>query len=465
MKHCLRISKGILPKIIVVLVFFLLPHFLIAATINDKCTIYFNDNGGSGGPGTQVITKVKWTGYVSFTLSSTQPSRTAYTFNNWLITGIGGCDLDGKIGAIVNVTVWKPGTSHEVSAFYPGLGKDVNCSVNLSAQWAPIQYTITYDGNGGTPSVSSEKYTIETAARTRTATRTGYTFTGWEVVSNNGNWYTSDNIGSTIPTGKYGNVTLRAKWTANNYTIVFNGNGNTAGSMSNQPMTYDSSASLSKNAFVRKYTVTFNANGGESNGSSDAVSSFNGWATSASGAKTYNDEQSVMNLSSASNGVVNLYANWTLGQVTLPSVTKNGYKLKGWYTSASGGTLVGQPGDGYTPTSNATLYAQWDMLTLKISETGLQGDDSAIVTVTKSGSSTPLYRVSLNSANSNVVISGINEDTYIISVAESWTMAYTVETPSYTEEITSDITVPFVFKKKSGDIPMHADANKENWKE
>jgi hypothetical protein len=48
---------------------------------------------------------------------------------------------------------------------------------------------------------------------------------------------------------------------------------------------------------------------------------------------------------------------------TLPSPTRlNGtpsYALTGWYTAASGGTLVGAGGASYTPTANVTLYAQW----------------------------------------------------------------------------------------------------------
>lgn len=45
--------------------------------------------------------------------------------------------------------------------------------------------------------------------------------------------------------------------------------------------------------------------------------------------------------------------------VTLPAPTRSGYACTGWYTAASGGTLVGQPGASYTPAGDTTLYAQW----------------------------------------------------------------------------------------------------------
>ncbi len=53
------------------------------------------------------------------------------------------------------------------------------------------------------------------------------------------------------------------------------------------------------------------------------------------------------------------YATSVNAAVTLPTPTRSGYMFTGWYTSASGGTRVGGAGDGYTPTANITLYAQW----------------------------------------------------------------------------------------------------------
>ena len=52
-------------------------------------------------------------------------------------------------------------------------------------------------------------------------------------------------------------------------------------------------------------------------------------------------------------------ASYKNGSITLPNATRNGYTFEGWYTSATGGELVGKSGATYTPTSTKTLYAQW----------------------------------------------------------------------------------------------------------
>lgn len=54
------------------------------------------------------------------------------------------------------------------------------------------------------------------------------------------------------------------------------------------------------------------------------------------------------------------YSAVTNPTLTLPSPTKNGYTISGWYDSNTDGTKVGNAGGPYTPqNSNKTLYAQW----------------------------------------------------------------------------------------------------------
>ena len=62
--------------------------------------------------------------------------------------------------------------------------------------------------------------------------------------------------------------------------------------MSNQIHTYDSPLSLTKSSFTK---VGYK---------------FAGWATSATGPVVYTDEQSVQNLTSTNEAVINLYAIW-----------------------------------------------------------------------------------------------------------------------------------------------------------
>jgi uncharacterized repeat protein (TIGR02543 family) len=44
---------------------------------------------------------------------------------------------------------------------------------------------------------------------------------------------------------------------------------------------------------------------------------------------------------------------------TLPTASRTGFEFLGWYTAASGGTLVSAP---YTPSGDVTLYAHWAQL-------------------------------------------------------------------------------------------------------
>lgn len=170
------------------------------------------------------------------------------------------------------------------------------------------------------------------------------------------------------------NETVTFERRAHTYSVKFNGNGATSGSMSNQSFTYGTAQNLTSNAFGRAYTVTYNYNGsGASNTTATATATFNGWATSANGAKVYNNQQSVSNLTATDGVVVNLYANWTLGSVTLPTPSRTGYTFKGWSTSADGTSPITGT---YTPTASVTLYAVWQIISHTLSISGFNSYDT-----------------------------------------------------------------------------------------
>ena len=230
---------------------------------------------------------------------------------------------------------------------------------STSMEWVMHRvYTVSYDANGGSgaPAEQAKQSDISLTLSSTKPSRTGYTFARWNTKANgSGTSYAS---GATY-TGN-ADITLYAKWTANAYTVKFNGNGATSGSMSDQAFTYDVAQNLTANAFARKYTVTYNYNGatgGNSASTATATATFNGWATTASGAKAYDDKQSVKNL--VTSGSKTLYANWTLGTVTLPTPTKTGYDFGGWYTDSALTTSAGAAGASFKPTTNVMLYAKW----------------------------------------------------------------------------------------------------------
>ena len=149
--------------------------------------------------------------------------------------------------------------------------------------------------------------------------------------------------------------------------ITFNGNGATSGSMGKQ--TIENSGNLNANAFSRTgYT-------------------YDGWATSATGGKVYNNQASIY-ATSSDKGNVTLYAHWVANKYTvsfnqqsgtggsgnitatydanMPTVsvpTRAGYTFQGYFDAASGGTKYynanGTSARTWNKASNATLHAQW----------------------------------------------------------------------------------------------------------
>ena len=97
-------------------------------------------------------------------------------------------------------------------------------SITLYVNWEPVDYTITYNLDGGNISGEATTYNIESNAITLpTPTKEGYTFAGW--TGSNGN---TPQTTVTIPTGSTGNKTYTANWTANAYNITYELNNGTA---------------------------------------------------------------------------------------------------------------------------------------------------------------------------------------------------------------------------------------------
>ena len=145
--------------------------------------VTLNTNGGTIADGKDV------TGY-TYGVGATLPTdvtRTGYTFKGWYdnenltgspVTAIGGAETGNK-------EYW--------------------------AKWEINQYTITFDTNGGSEIVPiTQDYGTEITAPAD-PTRKGYTFKGWD-----------KEIPETMPAE---NITVKAQWEINQYTITFDTNG------------------------------------------------------------------------------------------------------------------------------------------------------------------------------------------------------------------------------------------------
>lgn len=225
--------------------------YSIPATTSYTVSYYAND--GSGAPSAQT----KWHS-VALTLSTTKPTRTGYTFVDWVAT---------------NGTHYNPGDSFTQ-----------NNNSTLTAQWKKITYSVTYNANGGSgaPSNQTKTYGTNLTLSSTKPTRTGYTFAGWN--TNSSGTGTNYAAGATYTSNAA--LTLYAKWTLITYKVTYNANGG-SGAPSQQTKNYGQTLTLSS---TKPTKTNYN---------------FMGWATSATGSVAYTSGASY-----TTNAAVTLYAVW-----------------------------------------------------------------------------------------------------------------------------------------------------------
>jgi len=175
------------------------------------------------------------------------------------------------------------------------------CGGEVSVTNPTPLYSVTYNGNnntGGSVPVDSTNYQqgqiVTVLGNTGNLVKTNYTFAGWNTQANgSGTTYTQ---GQAFPMGT-ANVTLYAMWTANQtYTITYNGNNNTGGSVPVDSTNYQ-----------QGQIVTVLGNTGNL---VKTNYSFVGWNTRANGSGTTYTQGQAFLMGTAN---VTLYAVWTPG--------------------------------------------------------------------------------------------------------------------------------------------------------
>ena len=182
-------------------------------TVEDKVEELFTVTVTSGGNGTASASPSKAVAGAEITLSAT-PDK-GYHLKEW--------QVESPTGLVVtNNKFTMPDSNVEVKAIFE---KD--------APPAPTEFIVTFDGNGGTPSVGSMTTTDQKLTFLPSASRSGsYSFDGWYTEKSGGTKITTDTVFSA-------NTTVYAHWT---YT------GGGGGGGYNPPVTY--------------YTLRFETGGG-----------------------------------------------------------------------------------------------------------------------------------------------------------------------------------------------------------
>lgn len=225
----------------------------VSISAQTSYTVSYNANGGSGAPGSQT----KWYGE-TLTLSTTKPTKTGYTFAGWYTAASGGSKYGTTYTSNAAATLYAHWTANSYTLTYNANGGSVSpstkaitydsaygtlatptrgatgeyrfdgwftsstggtqvtsstvCKGNdtVYAHWTLLQYTITYDKNGGSGATMapSTKQTQPITLSTNTYTKTGYTFIGWGTASNQ----TSPTYADEDEYSNNESVTLYALW-------------------------------------------------------------------------------------------------------------------------------------------------------------------------------------------------------------------------------------------------------------
>ena len=205
-------------------------------TIN-QYTIIFDTDGGSDVP---AITQ----DYGTDVAAPADPTKTGYTFAGWdreipstmpaesitvkaqwninqytiTFDTDGGTAID-PITQDYNTAVVAPADPTKEGYTFAGWDATIPATMPakdtvIKAKWTVNKYTITFDVDGGSyVAPITQNYGTEIVAPAD-PTKTGYTFAGWDT-----------EIPSTMPAG---DMTIKAKWTVNQYTITVDTDGGTA---------------------------------------------------------------------------------------------------------------------------------------------------------------------------------------------------------------------------------------------
>ena len=271
----------------------------------NKYTITFDTNGGSEiAPITQ--------DYGTQIAAPANPTRKGYTFKGW---------------------------DKEIPETMPAE------NITVKAQWEINQYTITFDTNGGSEIAPiTQDYGTEITAPDN-PTRKGYTFKGWD-----------KEIPKTMPAE---NITLKAQWEINQYTITFDTNGGSEIA----PITQDYGTEITAPANPTRKGYTFK-----------------GW------------DKEIPKTMPAEN--ITLKAQWEINQYTITFDTNGGSEIAP--ITQDYGTEITAPANptrkGYTfkgwdkeipktmPAENITVKAQWKINQYTITFDTNGGSDIAPIT-------------------------------------------------------------------------------------
>jgi uncharacterized repeat protein (TIGR02543 family) len=304
-------------------------------------------------------------------------------------------------------------------------------AVAFTGAWTPLTYTVNYEGNK--PVTASGIVTSASGMTSHTATfdqnfplkpndfaLTGYTFSGWNT-SPSGLGTDYANGYTFTPWQLTTNLTLYAKWTADEYGLIFNANGGTPGTTSSKNVTYDAAVGTLPGTGTGAPTRTgytflgWSTVSGDSNSVDFTSSYICNWTSPKTvyavwEALTYTvsyDSNKPVTASGIVTSAGGMTSHTAIYDQNLPLKTNDfvltGYTFGGWNEAADGSGAGYASGYTFSPwqlTADLTLYAQWTANSYKLifdANGGTAGAttsmavtyDTAIGTLPSTGSGAP----------------------------------------------------------------------------
>lgn len=277
-------------------------------------TVTFNSDGGT------VYQPISYT--VEKTVTLPKPVKNGYTFAGWSVIL-----HDDEY----NWTASGYSGNQSLSGMYG--------SVTLKANWTKTGYTVTFNANGGTVSVPSLPYDIESGTpNLPTPVKNGYSFNGWAVEQTDAaaSWTVGTVYTDALPAGNYGSLTLKAQWKPVSYIIHFSdGNEQTY----NIEQTFNLPASVRDGYDFVKWTVTStNGNWGDVGTAYTTSDSISGKYGDVVLTAEYTPRTYTVEYQNAAGAELLPKQTFKTGDdITLADYAENGFMFGGWTVKTDGG--------------------------------------------------------------------------------------------------------------------------------
>jgi len=250
--------------------------------------IIFDANGGLGGP----MDSITVTNGSTISLPVNLYTKAGWKYAGWTSNADGTGTFYGNGDSVAD------------------LANVDNAMVTLYAKWTPNTYTIQFNGNGGTGTMSNLAMTYDTTKTlpTNTFKKTGYLFAGWSTSPTGSVSWKENGTAKNLTTQDQTTVALYAIWTPIKYTLAVDPNQG-IGTKYAVAAVYDRPWTIPARTFTRTGYA------------------FLGWATSSTGSAVYKDNATVMNLTATNGATVTLYAKWGAPITSAASYNYNSIKV------------------------------------------------------------------------------------------------------------------------------------------